>query len=317
MPSTMKQRVNFGKIGNISDTPDLLAVQIHPFKEFFQLATTPDKRNIEGLFRVFKENFPITDTRNIFVLEFLDYFIDPPRYSSEECMERGLTYAVPLKPKLRLSCNDEEHIDFQTIVQDVFLGNIPYMTPRGTFVINGAERVVVSQLHRSPGVFFGQSIHPNGTKIYSARVIPFKGAWMEFATDINNVMYAYIDRKKKFPVTTLLRSIGYETDKDILELFGMADEVKVDKKSLAPHIGRRLAARVLRSWTEDFVDEDTGEVVTIERNEIVMERDTVLDEEAINLVVDMEVKSVFIQKEDVGGDYAIIYNTLNKDTSNS
>ena len=318
MPSTtMNQRVNFGKIGNIAETPDLLAVQIQSFKEFFQLETTPDKRNVEGLFRVFKENFPITDTRNIFVLEFLDYFIDPPRYTIEECMERGLTYAVPLKAKLRLSCNDEEHIDFQTIVQDVFLGNIPYMTPRGTFVINGAERVVVSQLHRSPGVFFGQSIHPNGTKIYSARVIPFKGAWMEFATDINNVMYAYIDRKKKFPVTTLLRSIGYETDKDILELFGMADEVKGDKKSLQKYVGRRLAARVLRSWVEDFVDEDTGEVVSIERNEIVLERDSILDEEAIDTISEMDIKSVFVQKEDVGGDYAIIYNTLNKDTSNS
>jgi DNA-directed RNA polymerase subunit beta len=318
MSSTkLQNRVNFGKITNLSDAPDLLEVQIQSFKEFFQLETTPDKRNIEGLFKVFKENFPITDTRNIFMLEFLDYFIDPPRYSIEECMERGLTYAVPLKAKLRLSCNDEEHVDFQTIVQDVFLGNIPYMTPRGTFVINGAERVVVSQLHRSPGVFFGQSVHPNGTKIYSARVIPFKGAWMEFATDINNVMYAYIDRKKKFPVTTLLRSIGFETDKDILELFGMADEVKTDKKSLQKFIGKRLAARVLRTWVEDFVDEDTGEVVSIERNEVVLERDTVLDDEAIDMIAEMEGKSVFIQKEDVGGDYAIIYNTLNKDTSNS
>src|SRR5688572_16033245 len=318
MSSTkINQRVDFGKIRHLAEAPDLLEVQIQSFKEFFQLETTPDKRNIEGLFRVFKENFPITDTRNIFVLEFLDYFIDPPRYTIEECMERGLTYAVPLKAKLRLSCNDEEHVDFQTIVQDVFLGNIPYMTPRGTFVINGAERVVVSQLHRSPGVFFGQSVHPNGTKIYSARVIPFKGAWMEFATDINNVMYAYIDRKKKFPVTTLLRSIGYETDKDILELFGMADEVKADKKTLGKYVGRRLAARVLRSWVEDFVDEDTGEVVSIERNEIVLERDSVLDEEAIAMITEMDVKSVFIQKEDVGGDFAIIYNTLNKDTSNS
>jgi DNA-directed RNA polymerase subunit beta len=318
MSSTkLQNRINFGKIKNLAEAPDLLEVQIQSFKEFFQLETTPDKRNIEGLFKVFKENFPITDTRNIFVLEFLDYFIDPPRYTIEECMERGLTYAVPLKAKLRLSCNDEEHVDFQTIVQDVFLGNIPYMTPRGTFVINGAERVVVSQLHRSPGVFFGQSIHPNGTKIYSARVIPFKGAWMEFATDINNVMYAYIDRKKKFPVTTLLRSIGYETDKDILELFGMADEVPSDKKHLQKYLGKRLAARVLRTWVEDFVDEDTGEVVSIERNEIVLERDTVLDEEAIEMVSEMDVKSVFIQKEDVGGDYAIIYNTLNKDTSNS
>jgi DNA-directed RNA polymerase subunit beta len=315
--TNLNNRVNFGKIKHVAEAPDLLDIQLESFKEFFQLETTPDRRNVEGLFRVFKENFPITDTRNIFVLEFLDYFIDPPRYTIDECMERGLTYAVPLKAKLRLSCNDEEHVDFQTIVQDVFLGNIPYMTPRGTFVINGAERVVVSQLHRSPGVFFGQSIHPNGTKIYSARVIPFKGAWMEFATDINNVMYAYIDRKKKFPVTTLLRSIGFETDKDILELFGMADEVKADKKTLANHVGKKLAARVLRTWVEDFVDEDTGEVVSIERNEIVMERDTVLDQDGINLIIEMGAKSVFIQKEDVGGDYAIIYNTLNKDTSNS
>jgi DNA-directed RNA polymerase subunit beta len=318
MSSTkIQSRINFGKTKNLSDAPDLLAIQIQSFREFFQLETTPDKRNNEGLFRVFKENFPISDTRNIFVLEFLDYFIDPPRYSIDECMERGLTYAVPLKAKLRLSCNDEEHIDFQTIVQDVFLGNIPYMTPRGTFVINGAERVVVSQLHRSPGVFFGQSMHPNGTKIYSARVIPFKGAWMEFATDINNVMYAYIDRKKKFPVTTLLRSIGFETDKDILALFGMADEVKVDKNTLKDYVGRRLAARVLRTWVEDFVDEDTGEVVSLERNEIVMERDKVLDENAVETIVEMGIKSVFVQREDVGGDYAIIYNTLNKDTSNS
>ena len=315
--TNLNNRVNFGKIKHVAEAPDLLDIQLESFKEFFQLETTPDRRNVEGLFRVFKENFPITDTRNIFVLEFLDYFIDPPRYTIDECMERCLTYAVPLKAKLRLSCNDEEHVDFQTIVQDVFLGNIPYMTPRGTFVINGAERVVVSQLHRSPGVFFGQSTHPNGTKIYSARVIPFKGAWMEFATDINNVMYAYIDRKKKFPVTTLLRSIGFETDKDILELFGMADEVKADKKTLANQIGRKLAARVLRTWVEDFVDEDTGEVVSIERNEIILERDTVLDQDSVNLIVEMGAKSVFIQKEDVGGDYAIIYNTLNKDTSNS
>ena len=310
-------RVNFGKLHDAGATPDLLAIQLQSFQDFFQLETTPDKRNNEGLFRVFKENFPITDTRNIFVLEFLDYFIDPPRYTIDECMERGLTYSVPLKAKLKLSCNDEEHVDFETIVQDVFLGNIPYMTPRGTFVINGAERVVVSQLHRSPGVFFGQSVHPNGTKIYSARVIPFKGAWMEFATDINNVMYAYIDRKKKFPVTTLLRAIGYETDKDILDLFGMAEEVKVDKKSLAGHIGRRLAARVLRSWTEDFVDEDTGEVVTIERNDVVLDRDSVLDESNAELIQEMGIKTVFLQKEEVSGDFSIIYNTLNKDTSNS
>ncbi|MDP4282853.1 MAG: DNA-directed RNA polymerase subunit beta [Bacteroidota bacterium] len=320
MPSTKvapAQRISFGKIEHLAETPDLLGIQIQSFKDFFQLETTPDKRNVEGLFRVFKENFPINDTRNIFMLEFLDYFVDPPRYTIEECIERGLTYAVPLKAKLRLSCNDEEHVDFQTIVQDVFLGNIPYMTPRGTFVINGAERVVVSQLHRSPGVFFGQSVHPNGTKIYSARVIPFKGAWMEFATDINNVMYAYIDRKKKFPVTTLLRSIGYETDKDILELFGMAVEVKADKKTLNANLGKRLAARVLRTWVEDFVDEDTGEVVSLERNEIVLERDTILDEDNIAMILELDVKSVFIQREEVSGDYAIIYNTLNKDTSNS
>jgi DNA-directed RNA polymerase subunit beta len=318
MSSTkMNHRIDFGKIKHLADAPDLLDIQIQSFKDFFQLETTPDKRDNEGLFNVFKENFPITDTRNIFVLEFLDYFVDPPRYSIEECMERGLTYSVPLKAKMRLSCNDEEHIDFQTIVQDVFLGNIPYMTPRGTFVINGAERVVVSQLHRSPGVFFGQSVHPNGTKIYSARVIPFKGAWMEFATDINNVMFAYIDRKKKFPVTTLLRSIGYETDKDILELFGMADEIKCTKKTLQESLGRRLAARVLRTWVEDFVDEDTGEVVSIERNEILLERDSILDEAAADLVAEMDIKSIFLQREDVGGDYAIIYNTLNKDTSNS
>ena len=311
------KRINFGKIEHLAETPDLLGIQIQSFKDFFQLETTPDKRNVEGLFRVFKENFPITDTRNIFMLEFLDYFVDPPRYTIEECIERGLTYAVPLKAKLRLSCNDEEHVDFQTIVQDVFLGNIPYMTPRGTFVINGAERVVVSQLHRSPGVFFGQSVHPNGTKIYSARVIPFKGAWMEFATDINNVMYAYIDRKKKFPVTTLLRSIGFETDKDILELFGMAVEVKADKKTLAQQVGKRLAARVLRSWVEDFVDEDTGEVVSLERNEIVLERDTIIDEDNIAMILELGVKNIFVQREEVSGDYAIIYNTLNKDTSNS
>src|SRR5687767_9156406 len=319
MPSTtMKQRVNFGKIGNIADTPDLLAVQIQSFREFFQLETTPDKRNIEGLFRVFKENFPITDTRNIFVLEFLDYFIDPPRYTIEECMERGLTYAVPLKAKLRLSCNDEEHIDFQTIVQDVFLGNIPYMTPRGTFVINGAERVVVSQLHRSPGVFFGQSYHANGTKLYSARVIPFKGSWIEFATDINNVMYAYIDRKKKLPVTTLLRAIGYETDKDILGIFNLADEIKVSKTALKRVVGRKLAARVLKTWIEDFVDEDTGEVVSIERNEVLIDRETIIEESHIDTIVDASVQNLILHKEDVDSDdYAIIYNTLQKDTTNS
>jgi DNA-directed RNA polymerase subunit beta len=313
----LAERISFGKIKQSSEQPDLLDIQLESYSEFLQLETTPDKRNNEGLFRVFKENFPITDTRNIFVLEFLDYFVDPPRYSIDECIDRGLTYSVPLKAKLRLSCNDEEHIDFETIVQDVFLGNIPYMTPRGTFVINGSERVIVSQLHRSPGVFFGQSTHPNGTKIYSARVIPFKGAWMEFATDINNVMYAYIDRKKKFPVTMLLRSIGFETDKDILELFGMADEVKADKKSLEEHIGGKLAARVLRSWTEDFVDEDTGEVVSIERNEVILDRDSILTEDNIDMIIELGIKSIFLQKEEAGGDFSIIYNTLNKDTSNS
>ena len=317
MATVKTERINFGKVTNHGETPDLLDIQLESFNEFIQLETTPDKRNNEGLYRVFMENYPVSDTRNIFLLEFLDYFVDPPRYSIEECMERGLTYSVPLKAKLRLSCNDEEHIDFETIVQDVFLGNIPYMTPKGTFVINGAERVIVSQLHRSPGVFFGQSLHPNGTKIYSARVIPFKGAWMEFATDINNVMYAYIDRKKKFPVTMLLRAIGFETDNDILNLFGMADEVKADKRNLKNAVGRKLAARVIRSWTEDFVDEDTGEVVSIERNEVLLDRDTELTEDDIETITELEVETIFLQKEDAGGDYTIIYNTLNKDTSNS
>ena len=310
-------RVNFGKIKLSSEYPDLLEIQLKSFQEFFQLETTPENRVNEGLYKVFQENFPITDARNIFVLEFLDYFIDPPRYTIDECMQRGLTYSVPLKAKLRLSCNDEEHVDFETIVQDVFLGNIPYMTPKGTFVINGAERVIVSQLHRSPGVFFGQSFHPNGTKIYSARVIPFKGAWMEFATDINNVMYAYIDRKKKFPVTTLLRAIGYDTDKAILDIFDLADEVKADRKSLEKAVGRKLAARVLRSWTEDFVDEDTGEVVTIERNEIILERDVILDEDNIELILEADTSHVILQKDDIEEDYSIIYNTLQKDPSSS
>ena len=312
-----ERRHNFGKMKFPSPYPDFLEIQLKSFWEFFQLETTPENRMNEGLYRVFQENFPITDARNIFVLEFLDYFIDPPRYSIAECMQRGLTYSVPLKAKLRLSCNDEEHVDFQTIVQDVFLGNIPYMTPKGTFVINGAERVIVSQLHRSPGVFFGQSFHPNGTKIYSARVIPFKGAWMEFATDINTVMYAYIDRKKKFPVTTLLRAIGYDTDKAILDIFDLADEVETSRVSLEKAIGRKLAARVLRSWTEDFVDEDTGEVVTIERNEIILERDIVLDEENIELILEAETENIILQKEDIEQDYSIIYNTLQKDPSSS
>ncbi len=310
-------RHSFGKIRLATNYPDFLEIQLKSFQEFFQLETTPENRINEGLYKVFQENFPITDARNIFVLEFLDYFIDPPRYTIEECMQRGLTYSVPLKAKLRLSCNDEEHVDFQTIVQDVFLGNIPYMTPKGTFVINGAERVIVSQLHRSPGVFFGQSFHPNGTKIYSARVIPFKGAWMEFATDINTVMYAYIDRKKKFPVTTLLRAIGFDTDKAILNIFNLADEIPATEDDLANAIGRKLAARVLRSWTEDFVDEDTGEVVTIERNEIILERDVVLDEENIQLILEAETETIILQKEDVEEDYSIIYNTLQKDPSSS
>jgi len=315
--SRKPERINFGKIKRAGNYPDLLDIQVKSFKDFFQLETTSENRRTEGLYRVFTENFPITDARSIFVLEFLDYFIDPPRYAMEECMERGLTYSVPLKAKLRLSCNDEEHIDFQTIVQDVFLGNIPYMTPKGTFIINGAERIVVSQLHRSPGVFFGQSVHPNGTKIYSARVIPFKGAWMEFATDINNVMYAYIDRKKKFPVTTLLRAIGYDSDKDILELFGLAEEVKADEKTLKKHIGRKLAARVLKTWREDFVDEDTGEVVSIERNEIILERDTVLSADNIAQIQETEVQKVILTRDDVTVDYGIILNTLQKDVSNS
>jgi DNA-directed RNA polymerase subunit beta len=312
-----QERVNFGKIKLSSEYPDLLEIQLKSFQEFFQLETTPENRGNEGLYRVFQENFPITDARNIFVLEFLDYFVDPPRYSITECVQRGLTYSVPLKSKLRLSCNDEEHVDFQTIVQDVFLGNIPYMTPKGTFVINGAERVIVSQLHRSPGVFFSQSFHPNGTKIYSARVIPFKGAWMEFATDINNVMHAYIDRKKKFPVTTLLRAIGFDSDKAILNLFGLAEEISVNKRSLKKAVGRKLAARVLRKWTEDFVDEDTGEVVTIERNEIILERDIILDEDNIELILATDESKVILQKEDIAEDYTIIYNTLQKDPSSS
>ena len=313
------ERVNFATSKHVMDYPDFLDVQLRSFKDFFQLETTSDNRHQEGLFKVFSENFPISDSRNIFVLEFLDYFIDPPRYDLHECIERGLTYSVPLKAKLRLSCNDVEHEDFETIVQDVYLGTIPYMTPKGTFVINGAERVIVSQLHRSPGVFFGQSRHTNGTKLYSARVIPFKGSWIEFATDVNNVMYAYIDRKKKFPVTTLLRAIGYDSDKDILELFELADEIKVSKSGLKKAVGRKLAARVLKKWVEDFVDEDTGEVVSIDRNEIIMERETVLEDEHIDMIIEAGVKTIILTKEDAvnSGDYTIIYNTLQKDTSNS
>ena len=318
MSAKYNERINFGKIAKVIDYTDFLDVQLKSFQEFFQLQTSSEDRKFEGLFKVFSENFPITDTRNIFVLEFLDYFVDPPRYTIQECIERGLTYAVPLKAKLKLSCNDEEHEDFETVVQDVYLGTLPYMSPTGSFIINGAERVIVSQLHRSPGVFFGQSYHTNGTKLYSARIIPFKGSWIEFATDVNNVMYAYIDRKKKFPVTTLLRAIGYETDKDILDLFGLAEDVKVSKAGLKKVLGRRLAARVLRSWIEDFVDEDTGEVVSIERNEVVIERDTVLEEDHIDEIIESGVKSIILSKEnDDKNDFRIILNTLQKDTSNS
>ena len=298
--------------------PDFLEVQLKSFKDFLQLGTAPENRKNDGLYKVFSENFPIADTRNNFVLEFLDYYIDPPRYSIEECLERGLTYSVPLKAKLKLYCTDPDHEDFDTVIQDVFLGPIPYMTKNGTFVINGAERVVVSQLHRSPGVFFGSSVHANGTQLYSARIIPFKGSWIEFATDINNVMYAYIDRKKKLPVTTLLRAIGYETDKDILEIFDLAEEVKVTRENLNKRKGQKLAARVLRSWVEDFVDEDTGEVVSIERNEVVLDREKELNDESIEIILDSNVPSILIHKENSqSSDYSIIFNTLNKDTSNS
>jgi DNA-directed RNA polymerase subunit beta len=316
--SNTSQRISFASSKSQFDYPDFLDIQIKSFQEFFQLETTPENREQEGLYKVFSENFPITDTRNQFVLEFLDYFVDPPRYSIEECIERGLTYSVPLKAKLKLYCTDPEHEDFETIVQDVYLGTIPYMTPKGSFVVNGAERIIVSQLHRSPGVFFGQSRHANGTKLYSARVIPFKGSWIEFATDINSVMYAYIDRKKKLPVTTLLRAIGYEGDKDILEIFDLADEVKINKANLKKIVGRRLAARVLKTWVEDFVDEDTGEVVSIERNEILLDRETLIEDQHLDLIADSGVKSVILHKEGANSaDYTIIYNTLQKDTSNS
>ena len=290
------ERLNFSSIKNRTEYPDFLDIQIKSFQDFFQLETKSEKRGDEGLYNTLMENFPITDTRNQFVLEFLDYFIDPPRYSLGECIERGLTYSVPLKARLKLFCTDPEHEDFETIVQDVYLGTIPYMTPSGTFCINGAERVVVSQLHRSPGVFFGQSFHANGTKLYSARVIPFKGSWIEFATDINSVMYAYIDRKKKLPVTTLFRAIGFERDKDILEIFDLAEEVKVSKSGLKKVLGRKLAARVLNTWHEDFVDEDTGEVVSIERNEIILDRDTILDKDNIEEILETAAKTVLLHK---------------------
>jgi DNA-directed RNA polymerase subunit beta len=318
MPNTTTARVNFAAAKDSPNYPDFLDIQIKSFQDFFQLETKSAERIEEGLFNTFKENFPITDTRNQFVLEFIDYFVDPPRYSIQECIERGLTYSVPLKARLKLFCTDPEHEDFETIVQDVFLGTIPYMTPSGTFVINGAERIVVSQLHRSPGVFFGQSFHANGTKLYSARVIPFKGSWIEFATDINSVMYAYIDRKKKLPVTTLFRAIGYERDKDILEIFDLAEEVKVSKTGLKKVLDRKLAARVLKTWHEDFVDEDTGEVISIERNEIIIDRDTILEKEHIDMITEADVKTILLHKEDAHmADYAIIHNTLQKDPTNS
>ena len=318
MSSTVNQRINFATAKNPLEYPDFLDVQLKSFKDFLQLDTPTEKRKKEGLYKVFAENFPIADTRNNFVLEFLDYYIDPPRYSIQECIERGLTYSVPLKAKLKLYCTDPDHEDFDTVIQDVYLGTIPYMTPQATFVLNGAERVVVSQLHRSPGVFFGQSVHANGTKLYSARIIPFKGSWIEFATDINNVMYAYIDRKKKLPVTTLLRAIGFESDKDILEIFNLAEEVKVNKKNLEKVKGRKLAARVLKSWIEDFVDEDTGEVVSIERNEVVIDRETVIEDKHIDIILDSGVQNILVHKEEANqSDFSIIYNTLQKDPSNS
>jgi len=315
---TKNQRINFASIKNQLEYPDFLEVQLKSFQDFFQMDTAPEKRKSEGLYKVFSENFPIADTRNNFILEFLDYYVDPPRYSIDECVERGLTYSVPLKAKLKLYCTDPDHEDFDTVIQDVYLGPIPYMTAKGTFVINGAERVIVSQLHRSPGVFFGQSTHANGTKLYSARIIPFRGSWIEFATDINNVMYAYIDRKKKLPVTTLLRAIGFESDKDILEIFNLAEEIKVSKTSLKKAIGQKLAARVLKTWVEDFVDEDTGEVVSIERNEVIIDRETILENSHIDEILDAGTPTILLHKTDANqNDYAIIYNTLQKDPSNS
>ncbi len=315
---TKDQRINFASIKNQLEYPDFLEVQLKSFQDFFQMDTAPEKRKSEGLYKVFSENFPIADTRNNFILEFLDYYVDPPRYSIDECVERGLTYSVPLKAKLKLYCTDPDHEDFDTVIQDVYLGPIPYMTAKGTFVINGAERVIVSQLHRSPGVFFGQSTHANGTKLYSARIIPFRGSWIEFATDINNVMYAYIDRKKKLPVTTLLRAIGFESDKDILEIFNLAEEIKVSKTSLKKAIGQKLAARVLKTWVEDFVDEDTGEVVTIERNEVIIDREIILENSHIDEIIEAGTPTILLHKADANqNDYAIIYNTLQKDPSNS
>ncbi len=318
MSQVVNNRINFASVPNPYPFPDFLDVQLKSFRDFLQLDTPPEERKNDGLYKVFAENFPITDTRNNFVLEFLDYYIDPPRYSIDECLERGLTYSVPLKAKMKLYCTDPDHEDFGTFIQDVFLGTIPYMTENGTFVINGAERVVVAQLHRSPGVFFGQGVHANGTTLYSARIIPFKGSWIEFATDINNVMFAYIDRKKKLPVTTLLRAIGYESDKDILQIFDLAEEIEVSPKHRRELVGKKLAARVLKSWNEDFVDEDTGEVVTVPRNEVILERETEITEDNIDAIFDSGVKSVLVHKdESAASRYEIIFNTLAKDPSNN
>ena len=315
---TEKPRVNFASIKNPLPFPDFLEIQLKSFRDFLQLDTPPEERKNQGLYKVFAENFPITDTRNNFVLEFLDYYIDPPRYTIDECLKRGLTYSVPLKAKLKLSCTDPDHVDFDTTIQDVYLGTIPYMTEQGTFVINGAERVVVSQLHRSPGVFFGNSMHANGTKLYSARIIPFRGSWIEFATDINNVMYAYIDRKKKLPVTTLLRAIGFETDKEIVEIFDLAEEIKVTESNLKKVIGRRLAGRVMESMHEDFVDPDTGEVTSMERNTLIVERGSEISEDNIEMILNSGVKTILLEKEGVAAvDYSIIFNTLQRDMSNS
>ena len=311
------KRINFAT-SKILEYPDLLEVQLKSFQDFFQLETTPENRKNEGLYQVFQEIFPIEDTRNNYKLEFIDYFIDPPKYSIEECLQRGLTYNVPLKAKLRLSCTDPEHEDFDTRVQDVYLGDIPYMTPAGTFVINGSERIIVSQLHRSPGVFFDQSMHANGTKLYSARIIPFKGSWIEFATDINNVMYAYIDRKKKLPVTTLLRAIGYNADKDIIDIFDLADEIEVTPENLEAGKGRKLANNVLKTKFEDFIDEDTGEVTPVERIEIIVNRGEILDDNTIEAILEADEKSILLQKDEVGSnEYAIIFNTLQKDPTNT
>ncbi len=312
------QRVNFSRMQKQMPYPDFLDIQLKSFRDFLQMESTPEERRKEGLFKVFNETFPIADTRNNFILEFLDYYVDHPRYSIEECLQRGLTYSVPLKAKLKLYCTDPDHEDFDTVIQDVFLGTIPYMTPKGTFVINGAERVVVSQLHRSPGVFFGTSMHSNGTKLYSARIIPLRGSWIEFATDINKVMYAYIDRKKKLPVTTLLRAIGFETDKEILACFDLAEEIQCSEETLAGCVGRTLAGNVMKSWSEDFVDEDTGEVVSIERNEVIIERETKLDQEMVDRIVESGVRTILLHKnEEREADYSILFNTLQKDPSHS